>query len=153
MQLSKHFSRAEFERSSTADRLGINNQMPSDLIPNAKFVCETILEKIRAHYGIPFRPNSGFRCAELNTAIGSKTTSQHALAQAVDCEIAGIDNYGLAIFVRENLDFDQLILEFYKPGIPTSGWVHISATPQRQHRGEVLTIEPNGIVSPGLPSL
>ena len=89
---------------------------------------------MREHYGIPFAPNSGFRCLDLNRAIGSSDKSQHVTGQAVDFEIPGVDNKDVALWVMDNCDFDQLILEFYKEGEPTSGWVHCSYVIERDNR-------------------
>ena len=86
-----------------------------------------------------------YRCLALNRALKSKDSSQHVKGQAVDIEIAGIGNYDLAEWVMNNLDFDQLLLEFYYPGQPTSGWVHISYVSENQNRNQVLTINRNGV--------
>jgi zinc D-Ala-D-Ala carboxypeptidase len=85
-----------------------------------------ILEPVRNHYDTPFVPNSGFRCLELNRAIGSSDTSQHTTGEAVDFEVPGVPNKDLALWVKDNCKFDQLILEFYKDDDPASGWVHCS---------------------------
>jgi uncharacterized protein YcbK (DUF882 family) len=125
-KLSEHFTLGELIRSDTAERKGIDNSPPEILIPKLTRLCTDILEPIRQHYGKAFRPNSGYRCPELNTAIGSASTSQHCKAEAVDIEIAGISNYDLAVWIRDNLAFDQIILECYRQGEPNSGWVHVS---------------------------
>jgi hypothetical protein len=70
--------------------------------------------------------SSGYRSPELCIAIGSKITSQHATGNAADLEIPGVDNKVLATWIKENLEYDQLILEFYRDGEPDSGWVHVS---------------------------
>ena len=126
MQLSDHFTLSELTKSSTAERRGIANEPGSTEIENLITVCDQILEPVREHYGIPFAPSSGFRGLELNRAIGSSDTSQHVKGEAVDFEVPGIANKYVALWVMENCEFDQLILEFYKEGIPDSGWVHCS---------------------------
>ena len=126
MQLSEHFSLQELTKSSTAERRGIANEPDDEAVENLIMVCETILEPVREQYGIPFIPNSGFRCLELNRAIGSSDRSQHTTGEAVDFEVPGISNREVALWVQENCKFDQLILEFYKEGDPSSGWVHCS---------------------------
>jgi len=144
MQMSEHFTLRELTRSQTATRLGIDNTPNAEAIENLKRVAENILEPVRTHFGFPFSPNSGFRCLELNRAIGSKDSSQHILGQAVDIELPGINNFDLAVWIRENItSYDQLILEFHVSGEPTSGWVHCShkATGNRQAQ---LTIGPGG---------
>ncbi|WP_320043174.1 D-Ala-D-Ala carboxypeptidase family metallohydrolase [uncultured Desulfobacter sp.] len=139
-KMSDHFRLYEMIRSETASRKGIDNTPDVDLIPKFKFLCKEILEPIRAMAGKPIRPNSVYRCIELNRALGSKDTSQHVKAEAVDVEVAGISNYDLALWVKDNLIFDQLILECYQSGIPTSGWVHISRVLDNDaNRGQVLT--------------
>ena len=128
MQLSDHFTLSELTKSSTAERLGIANEPGSTEVENLIMVCDQILEPVRNHYGIAFAPNSGFRCLDLNRAIGSSDKSQHVTGQAVDFEVPGIDNKDVALWVVDNCQFDQLILEFYKEGEPSSGWVHCSYT-------------------------
>ena len=144
MMLSTHFSLAELTKSSTASRLNIDNTPDDAQIEALKLVALNILEPIRERYGA-FTPNSGFRCQELNTAIGSSPNSQHIKGQAVDLELVGVDNYNLACWCQDNLKFDQLILECYT-GSPTSGWVHISFV-EKDRRDHVLTIGPKGIFS------
>jgi len=126
MKLSEHFSLQELTKSSTAERRGIANEPDDEAVENLIMVCETILEPVREQYGIPFIPNSGFRCLELNRAIGSSDRSQHTTGEAVDFEVPSISNREVALWVKENCKFDQLILEFYKEGDPSSGWVHCS---------------------------
>ena len=137
MKLTKHFSLEELCKSQTAIRLGIDNLAKDEnVIINLKTICENILEPIRENYGIPFSPNSGYRSPKLNNAVGSSHKSQHLKGQAVDIEIPSIDNYDLAQWIRNNLNFDQLILEFYN-GQPSSGWVHVSFA--EENRKQLLT--------------
>jgi zinc D-Ala-D-Ala carboxypeptidase len=126
MILTQHFTLAELTKSETAIRKGIVNTPDEQAITNLTLVCNIILEPVREHYGIPFSPNSGFRCLELNRAIGSSDNSQHVEGKAVDFEVPGIDNKDVALWVKKNCAFDQIILEFYKEGQPSSGWVHCS---------------------------
>lgn len=134
MQISDHFTLSELTKSSTAERLGIANEPGSVEVENLIMVCDQVLEPVRNHYGIPFAPNSGFRCLELNRAIGSSGNSQHVKGEAVDFEVPGISNKEVALWVMENCEFDQLILEFYKEDIPDSGWVHCSYTIENDNR-------------------
>ena len=134
MMLSKHFSLSELTKSDTAIRKGIDNTPNDQEVENLLLLCNEILEPVRAHYGIPFAPNSGFRCLDLNRAIVSSDKSQHVSGKAVDFEISGLDNKEVALWVMENCDFDQLILEFYKEGEPSSGWVHCSYDVDKEHR-------------------
>ena len=126
MQLSDHFSLRELTKSQTAERLGIANEPDDEAVENRIILCDMILEPVRNHYDTPFVPNSGFRCLELNRAIGSSDTSQHTTGEAVDFEVPGVPNKDLALWVKDNCKFDQLILEFYKDDDPASGWVHCS---------------------------
>ena len=135
MRLSEHFSLSELTKSGTAIRKGIDNTPSETEVENLVLLCNMVLEPVREHYGVPFAPSSGFRCLELNRAIGSADTSQHVLGKAVDFEIPGVDNKQVALWVKENCIFDQLILEFYREDEPTSGWIHgsydIDKDPQR----------------------
>ena len=124
--LSDHFSLAEFTKSQTAIRKGIKNDPNDAAIENMRLLCENILEPVRQHYDIPFTLNSGFRCLALNEAVGSSSRSQHVTGQAADFEIPTIANKNLAHWIMDNLDYDQVLLEFYKEGDPSSGWVHCS---------------------------
>ena len=138
MKLSKYFSLAEMIKSQTAERKDINNNPNEDNIENLQRLCEHVLQPVRDHYGKVVSVSSGFRSPELCVAIGSSTTSQHASGQAADFEIYGVSNKELADYIADNLDFDQLILEFYIPGDPRSGWVHVSYKDSK-NRKSVLT--------------
>jgi zinc D-Ala-D-Ala carboxypeptidase len=134
MQLSPNFSLAEMTKTS----------QPFDNVPNAveianlKRWCENIGEKVRAHYGRPVHVNSGFRSKRVNDAVGSHDTSQHRLGEAGDIEVPGVSNVELATWIRDNLAFDQLILEAYHHGNPSSGWVHVSYREGRSRKGGAL---------------
>lgn len=151
MRLSDHFTLAEFTKSQTADRHGIDNSPDDAQIERMKILCENVLEPVRVHFDKSFSPSSGFRSEELCLKIGSKTTSQHAKGEAVDFEIPGLDNRELAEWIADNLEFDQLILEYYKPEDPNSGWVHVSFKGEG-NRKEVLTMTKGVGYSFGLPS-
>lgn len=138
IHLSHHFTLTELSKSATAVRLGFDNTPDANAVDNLKLLCERILEPIRANFGKPFTPLSGYRSAALNMTIGGSTKSQHMHGQAADIEIQGVDNYLLAIFASNNLDYDQIILEHYYPDEPMSGWVHISTT-ETHNRRQCLT--------------
>ena len=141
MQLSKHFKLQEFEKSSTATRLGIKNKAGSGEIKNLTDLCYAILEPVRAKFEKPIMVTSGYRSEELCVAIKSSKTSQHTKGQAVDFEIAGVSNLQLAIWIENNCDFDQLILEFWKEEEgANSGWVHCSYN-EGSNRKQVLTFD------------
>ena len=121
MQLSKHFKLEEFEKSMTATRKGISNKAGSGEIKNLTDLCYGVLEKVRSKFEKPIKISSGFRSPELCEAIGSKPTSQHTKGEAADFEIAGISNLQVALWIQNNCDFDQLILEYGKKMTLTQG--------------------------------
>ncbi len=129
MNLSRNFSLQELTKSDTAIRKGINNNPNAGQIEKLKELCENILQPVRDHFG-RVKITSGFRSEELCLAIGSSVNSQHAKAEAADFECMGVDNAELADWIYQNLPFDQLILEFYTPGEPNSGWIHCSFVPE-----------------------
>jgi len=126
VKLSENFSLAELTRSQVATRKNIPNDPSWIEVSNLKSLCKNILEPVRFHFDRPFSPASGYRSLVLNNEIGSHDKSQHILGQAADLEIYGVSNYDLAVWIRDNLDFDQLILEHHDRDIPSSGWVHVS---------------------------
>ena len=126
MQLSGHFSLNELTKSQTATRKGIDNTPTPEHIESLTDLCLQVLEPTRRHFGKPMVITSGFRSEALCEAIGSKKTSQHAKGMAADFEMFGEDNKTLAQYIKNNLIFDQLILEFYNSTDPNSGWVHCS---------------------------
>lgn len=141
MQLSKHFKLEEFEKSSTAIRLGIKNKAGSGEIKNLTDLCYAVLEPVRAKFEKPIIVTSGYRSEELCVAIKSSKTSQHTKGQAVDFEIAGVSNLQVALWIQNNCDFDQLILEFWNEEEgANSGWVHCSYN-EGSNRKQVLTFD------------
>jgi len=127
MRLSANFSLAEMTKSQTATRKGIKNEPSTEHVENLIHLAETVLQPVREHFGKPVAISSGYRSPALCEAIGSSSKSQHAKGEAADFEIHGVDNKELATWISKNTEFDQLILEFYVPGDPNSGWVHCSA--------------------------
>ena len=127
MKLSPNFSLRELTKSQTAERKGIDNTPTEEHKENLKLLCENILQPVRDHFG-RVKVTSGFRSEQLCIKIGSSVNSQHAKAEAADFEVMGTDNAELADWINQNLDYDQLILEFYTPGEPNSGWIHCSYT-------------------------
>ena len=127
MKLSNNFSLEELCKSQTAVRKGLNNipdsSFESDIVENLRALCVNVLQPIRDNYKLPISPSSGYRSVLLNETIGGSKTSQHCRGEAVDLEIAGVPNAILAEWIQENLIYDQLILEFYKKDVPSSGWV------------------------------
>jgi zinc D-Ala-D-Ala carboxypeptidase len=137
MKLSPNFTLQEFTKSQTAVRLGIDNTPEDDHMVAAQSLFLMVVQPIREHFG-PTVLNSGYRGPALNEAVGGSPTSQHCKGEAVDLEVPGVPNAEVAEWIRDNLEFDQLILEFYTPGIPDSGWVHVSYK-HDENRKSVLT--------------
>jgi len=150
MQLSKNFQLIEFEKSSTAIRLGITNKAGSGEIKNLTDLCYGILEPVRAKFDKPITITSGYRTESLCEILKSSKTSQHTKGQAADFEIAGVSNLELALWIQGNCLFDQLILEFFNEneGV-NSGWVHCSFN-QDSNRKQVLTFDGKNYTN-GLP--
>lgn len=148
MKLSKNFVLSEFLKSQTALRFDIDNIPNSEQIANLQSLVTNVLQPIRDHFKKSVTINSGFRCLELNRKIGSSDSSQHTKGMAADIEIPGISNKELAEWIRDNLEFDQLILEFYKEDDPQAGWVHLSYFDEDVHglnmRMQCLTISKDG---------
>ena len=127
MELTRNFTLSELIKSDTAIRKGINNNPNAEQIEKLKGLCENILQPERDHFG-RVKVTSGYRSVDLCMAIGSSSNSQHAKAEACDFECPGVDNVELADWIKRELPYDQLILEFYTPGEPNSGWIHCSYT-------------------------
>ena len=137
MSLTENFSLEELTKSQTAVRKGIDNTPSPEHEDNLKMLCTHVLQPIRNHFGKVVTISSGYRSPELCTAIGSKITSQHAKGEAADFEIFGVSNRELADYINKNIRYDQLILEYWKPSDPNSGWVHCSYSP-RENRKQYL---------------
>ena len=155
MQLSKHFKLEEFTKSMTAIRKGIDNTPGSGDIKNLEDLCYCVLEPVRNHFDKSVTITSGYRSEELCEAIGSKKTSQHAKGQAADFEIFGVPNIKVAYWIQNNCDFDQLILEYWKPKNKqdiNSGWIHISYNEKGSNRKQVMTYDGSDYLN-GLPDM
>ena len=126
MKLSANFELSELTKSQVAERKGLPNNPSANQIDNLKALCINVLQPIRSEFDKPVIISSGYRSGEVCIAIGSKPTSQHAEGKACDFEIIGVDNKDLFDWIKNNLEFDQLILEFYKDGEANSGWIHVS---------------------------
>jgi hypothetical protein len=128
MMLSNHVSLAEFCHSDTAKRRGIDNSIKDPAhLASAKLLCEKVFEPIREHFGVPIHISSGYRSAALNRAVKGSSSSQHCRAEAMDIDA---DRYGKVTnkeifdYIREHLDWDQMIWEFGNDSQPD--WVHVS---------------------------
>ena len=129
MQLTANFSLHEMCKSETAIRMGLDNTPDAAAIDNLRTLCEKVLQPVRDHFKKGVKVNSAYRSPESNAAVGGSKTSDHCKGMAADIEIPGVANAELAAWIMQNLKYTQLILEFYTPGIPDSGWVHISFDP------------------------
>ena len=145
MKLTENFSLNELTKSQTAERKGIDNTPSTEHQENLKSLCEMILQPIRDHFGQVVSVSSGYRSQELCVAIGSSTQSQHARGEACDFEIFDVSNKELADYINEHLDYDQLILEYWKgEDEPNSGWVHCSYTNGNNRKQYLRAYKENG---------
>ena len=136
--ISKHISYKEATYSRTATRLNIENKPNKEQLKNMKLIAEEVFEPLRMYVGGPIKINSFFRAPKLNKAIGGSTKSQHCHGQAIDLD----DTFGRATnaemfnFIREHLDFDQMIWEFGNDDNPD--WVHVSYVNEKDNRQRCL---------------
>ena len=149
MKLTANITLDELTKSQTAERKGINNNPNPQQIENLKALAVNIIQPVRSHFDKALIISSGFRCAQLCIAIGSKITSQHVAdndAAAADFEIPGVDNRELATWIKNELEFDQLILEFYRDNEPTSGWIHCSYSTNQNRNQSLRAMREDGKV-------
>jgi zinc D-Ala-D-Ala carboxypeptidase len=132
MQLSPNFSLSQLVYSETAERNGIDNTPPAEIVENLKRLAAG-LESVRALLGAPLEISSGYRCPALNEAIGGSSASQHVQGLAVDfaCPAYGSPLEVARAIHRSGMEFDQCILEYGR-------WVHLSFSDAP--RGRLLTI-------------
>ena len=136
--ISKHISYKEGVHSITAIRKGIDNEPNEEQLANMKLVANNVFEPLRVFINGPIKVNSFFRSPDLNKAIGGSTKSQHCKGQAIDID----DTYGKATnaemywWIKENLDFDQMIWEFGSNDNPD--WVHVSYVSPDKNRNRCL---------------
>ena len=127
MKLSKYVSLAEVTRSDTAKRKGIDNSPTAEHLENLKVISEEVFDKVREYFGVPIFISSGYRSAALNKAIGGSATSDHNLGKALDLDQDGhgngVTNMDVFNYIKNNLEFDQLIYEFGTDKNPD--WVHV----------------------------
>jgi len=138
MKLSEHLTIKEVTKSATATRLGISNEPTIAHLEALKTTAKMIFEPVRKHFNVPIAVTSGYRSKALNDAIKGSSRSQHCHGQALDIDadvFGGITNKEIFEFIKNSLDFDQLIWEFGDDENPD--WVHASYTPG-VNRGEVL---------------
>ena len=138
MKLSNNLSLNEMTRSNTAQRRGIDNSPTPEHIENMRVLAEKIFQPIREHFDRPIFVSSGYRSKALNTAIGGSQTSQHSTGEAVDIDMDGttLSNTDVFNYIKDNLDFDQLIWEFGNDQKPD--WVHVSYKANGPQRKSIL---------------
>ena len=136
--ISKHISYKEGVYSTTATRRGIDNTPNNEQLDNMELVADEVFEPVREWVDGPIKINSFFRCPELNTAIGGSSKSQHCKGQAVDIDdtFGKVTNAEMYHFIKENLDFDQIIWEFGDDDNPD--WVHVSYVSEDENRNRCL---------------
>ena len=137
IKISKHISIKEATRSNTAERLGIDNFPNSPTLVNMQALAENVFEPLRKHFGHPIYITSFYRSPELNRAIGGSSKSQHCSGQAIDIDdvIGSSTNADFFNYIKNNLEFDQLIWEFGNDDNPN--WVHVSYNADN-NRGNIL---------------
>lgn len=152
MKLTENFTLSEMIKSETALRHNLDNTPGDAEIANLKRLAEQVLQPVRDHYKTGVKVNSGFRHPNVNAAVGGSKTSDHCQGQAADIEIPGVANADLAQWIVSNLDFTQVILEFYTPGVPDSGWVHVSYVEGNLKKQVLTAMKENGktVYKPGL---
>jgi zinc D-Ala-D-Ala carboxypeptidase len=138
MQLSKNLSLAEVTKSDTAKRKGISNMPTPEHIENFKLLAEKVFQPIREHFAVPIHISSGYRSAALNKAIKGASSSQHCSGEAIDIDMDGttITNAEVFNYIKDNLEFDQLIWEFGTDINPD--WVHVSYESKGKQRKMIL---------------
>ena len=151
-QLSTNFSLSELTKSETALRHNMDNTPGATEIANLTALALYVLQPVRDHYKTGVKVNSGYRAPDVNASVGGSKTSDHCKGQAGDIEIPGVANAELAQWISANLKFTQIILEFYTPGIPDSGWVHVSYDPNNLKCQLLTAVKENGktVYKPGL---
>lgn len=125
-QITENFKLFEFILSYTQKKLKISNEPSEEIIKNLKLLCENVLQPLRNLVNKPIRILSGYRCKELNDAVGGSKNSQHMFGKAADICIEGISNQEIFAIIKKDFVFDQLILEKVREGVPGSGWIHVS---------------------------
>jgi hypothetical protein len=149
MKISEHLSLSEVTRSETAKRKGISNNPTAEHLENFKLLAENVFEKIRNHFGVPIHISSGYRSKELNSAIGGSQSSQHSKGQAIDIDMDGsgdgVTNADVFNFIKDNLEYDQLIWELGNDKNPD--WVHVSYSKDKNRKQRLKAVKKNGKTS------
>lgn len=144
MNLSLNFTLSEMTKSETALRHDMDNTPDQTAIKSMLTLAVKVLQPVRDHYGKGVRVNSGYRSPDVNAKVGGSRTSDHCKGQAADIEIPGVPNAELAEWIKDNLSYTQLILEFYTKGVPDSGWVHVSYDPANLKKQDLTAVKQAG---------
>ena len=139
MKLSENFTLEELIRSNTAERMGIDN-VPKDekVVENLRSLCLEVLQPLRDYVGAPVHINSGYRCPELNMAVGGVKNSQHCRGEATDIRIVSPkQGREWAAWIEDNCRFDQMLLERNKSG---AVWLHVSCKRDASKNRQSFTI-------------
>tara|TARA_B100000768_G_scaffold93851_1_gene87784 strand:- start:1376 stop:1831 length:456 start_codon:yes stop_codon:yes gene_type:complete len=136
--LSKHVSLHEGVYSRTAERLGLKNDPSDEHLLNMITISEKVFEPLRKHVGGPIKINSFYRGPELNKAIGGSSKSQHCHGQAIDIDdtFGHMSNADMYYWIKDNLNFDQMIWEFGTDKNPN--WLHVSYVSDEENRNRCL---------------
>jgi len=139
MQLSKNLSLNEVIKSNTATRKGIDNTPTEEHLKNLKYLAEKVFQPIREHFGVPIYVSSGYRSKDLNEVIGGSPRSFHSHGLALDLDQdgrnKGVSNADVFYFIKENLQFTELIWEFGDETNPN--WVHVAIAPGREDEKKI----------------
>ena len=144
MNLTGNFTLSEMTKSETALRHDMDNSPDQAAISNLQALAVHVLQPVRDHYGKGVKVNSGFRHPDVNAKVGGSKTSDHCKGMAADIEIPGVPNAELAEWIRSNLLFTQVILEFYTQGVPDSGWVHVSYDHENLKKQALTAVKQDG---------
>lgn len=140
MNLSQNFTLEEMEFSTTANEKGIRNRASEEITSNLKLLCENLLEVLRKELKCSIKISSGYRCHELNKAVGGRENSKHTKGQAADIYVDIMSPLELYHFIKRNkekFDYDQLIYERTR----NKNWVHISYVSPTENRKQELMLE------------
>jgi|TARA_B100000085_G_scaffold285310_1_gene320903 hypothetical protein len=138
MRLSKNLTLKEAIKSNTASRLGIDNTPEDWEVQNLRAVAENVFQPVRDHFGVPIGVSSGYRSKTLNKAIGGSKYSQHMIGEALDldADIYGkVTNADIFNYIKDNLEWDQMIWEFGDDEEPN--WVHVSYKETGRNRKQI----------------
>ncbi len=139
MKLSKNLTLKEATKSITAKRLGIENEPEAWEVKNLIVVAEEVFQKVRNHFNVPIAVTSGYRSKKLNDAVGGSKYSQHVKGMALDLDAdvyGGVTNADIFFYIKECLDFDQLIWEYGTDSEPD--WIHVSYIRANENRKRCL---------------